>query len=222
MARQPMRLVIVRHGETEWTLSGRHTGITDLSLTANGRHEAAALSPILQRILQGQGVVVVSSPRRRATETAALALPEHRVSIDPLVAEYDYGDFEGLTSQRIRDLAPGWDIWRDGCLGGESTADVGRRADEFLHTRTENDAWPVVVVTHGHFSRILAARALGLGPEYGRLFSSATAAISLIEDRHGERCIGLWNANAELLADTAEAPDRLVVPRHSSLAPPAG
>lgn len=217
-ARPRMQLVIVRHGETDWTLTGRYTGITDVGLTANGRREAASMSRLLQCVLHGQRAVLVSSPSRRATETAALALPEHRVIVDPLVAEYDYGEFEGLTAQQIRRQAPGWDIWRDGCPGGESTEDVGRRADEFLHTHAK-DGPRSVVVTHGHFSRILAARALGLAPEYGRLFASATASVSLIEDHHGERCVGLWNADAALLADTDDAPTR---PGPDVLVPAAG
>ncbi|MEO9221102.1 MAG: histidine phosphatase family protein [Mycobacteriaceae bacterium] len=199
-----MRLVIIRHGETDWTVNGRYTSSTDVGLTANGREQGASLRVLVQRVLHGQRAVLVCSPRRRATATAALALPAHRVIIDPLVAEYDYGRYEGLTAQQIRHLAPGWDIWIDGCPGGENAADVGRRADAFLRSRAENGTWPVVVITHGHFSRILAARALGLAPEYGRLFASATAAVSLIEDHHGERCIGLWNADAQLLAGAAD------------------
>lgn len=192
-------MVIVRHGETAWSLAGRFTGTTDVGLTAHGRQQAASLPPFLERVLHGQRAVLVSSPRKRGTETAALALPAYRMTVDALVAEYDYGDYDGLTADQILEMAPGWNIWRDGCPGGESTADVGRRADAFLHGHAENGAQPVVVVTHGHFSRILAARALGLAPEYGRLFASATAAVSLIEDHRGERCIGLWNADAALL-----------------------
>lgn len=200
-----MRLVIVRHGETDWTLAGRLTGTTEVGLTANGRDQAAALSPLLEGVLHGERPVLVTSPRKRATETAALALSCHRLRVEPLVAEYDYGDYEGLTEEEVRQRKPGWDIWRDGCTGGETTAEVGRRADAFLHAYTENGTQPVVVVTHGHLSRILAARALGLDPEHGRLFASATAAVSLIEDHHGERCIGLWNLDVTLLTATATA-----------------
>jgi broad specificity phosphatase PhoE len=217
-----MRLLIVRHGETDWTASGRYTGSTDVALTANGRHQSASLRSLLERVLHGQRPVLVSSPRRRATETAALALPAQRMTVDPLVAEYDYGDYEGLTGEQIRHLAPGWDIWRDGCPHGESTANVGRRADAFLHAHAGDDSQPVVVVTHGHFSRILAARALGLAPEYGRLFASATAAVSLIEDHHGERCIGLWNADTALLADTADPTAHAGEPGSAALVPIAG
>jgi broad specificity phosphatase PhoE len=194
-----MRLIIVRHGETDWTLAGRYTGASDVPLTAHGRREASSLPPLLQHVLRGHNPVVVSSPRQRATDTAALAVPDCDVSIDPLVAEYDYGDYEGLTSEQIRSRSPGWNIWRDGCPHGESTTDVGRRADMFLNTTVENCPGALVVVTHGHFSRILAARALGLGVQYGRLFASVPASVSLIEDHHGERCIGLWNVDTSLL-----------------------
>ena len=203
-ARHPMRLVIVRHGETDWTLAGRHTGTTDLSLTAVGRIQAASLGSLLARVIDGQHAVLFSSPRRRATETAALALPGHLATIDPLIAEYDYGNYEGLTTEQIGQLMPGWDLWRDGCPNGESTADVGQRADAFIHAHAGSGTQPVVVVTHGHFSRILAARALGLAPECGRLFASSTAAVSLIEDYRGEPCVGLWNVDAVLLADPTD------------------
>ena len=193
-----MKLVIVRHGGTEWTLSGRYTGTTDLPLTPNGRRQAALLAPVVERVLAGDNALAFSSPRRRATATAALALPCRPITVDPLVAEYHYGDYEGLTDDQIRLLAPGWDIWRDGCPNGESTDDVGVRADTFLGAHVVRCAEPVVVVTHGHFSRILAARALGLGAENGRLFASVTASISVIEDYHGERCIGRWNVDAAL------------------------
>ncbi len=150
--KRQMRLVLVGHGESDWTVAGRYTGTT----------------------------------------------------VEPLVAEYDYGDYEGVTAEQISHKAPGWDIWRDGCPGGELISDVGRRPDAFLHAYTEDGTQPVVVSTHGHLSRILAARALGLATECGRLSASATAALSLLEDHHRERCVGLWNANAALLADTTD------------------
>jgi broad specificity phosphatase PhoE len=194
-----MRLIIVRHGETDWTLAGRYTGSTDVPLTAHGRREATSLALLLEHLLGGHDPVVVSSPRQRATATAALALPQCQVVIDPLVSEYDYGDYEGLTSEQILLRAPGWDIWSDGCPHGESTPDVGARADVFLRTTVENCRAPLIVATHGHFSRILAARALGLAAEYGRLFASVPGSVSLIEDHHGERCVGLWNADTALV-----------------------
>lgn len=141
-----MRLVIVRHGETDWTLAGRYTGTTDLGLTANGRQQAASLPQPIDRVLHGQRAVLVSGPRQRAAETAALGLPAHRMTFEPLVAGYDYGDYGGLTAAQIRQAAPGLDIWRDGCPDRESTTDVGRRADAFLHAHAEKGTQPVVVV----------------------------------------------------------------------------
>ncbi len=200
-----MRLIIVRDDETDWALAGRYTGATDVLLTANGRREATSLPSLIEHVSGGRSPVVVSSPRQRAAvATATLALPECDLSIDPLVAEYDYGDYEGLTSEQIRRRAPGWDIWRDGCPHGESTPEVGRRADAFLRTTVQKCAGPLIVVTHGHFSRILAARALGLAPEWGRLFASVPASLSLIEEHHGERCLGLWNVAAAMLEHPAD------------------
>ncbi len=128
--------------------------------------------------------------------------PPRPITVDPLVAEYQYGDYEDLTDDQIRLLASGWDICRDGCPHGESTDDVGMRADAFLDEHVAKCSEPVVVVTHGHLSRILAARALGLIAEYARLFASVTASISVIQNYHGERCIRRWNADAALLGDS--------------------
>ncbi|MET3808473.1 putative phosphoglycerate mutase [Nakamurella sp. UYEF19] len=201
-----MRLIIVRHGETDWTLTGRYTGGTDLALTAKGRTQAAALAPVLANVLRGRDPVVVTSPRQRAIQTITLALPGHQMDIDPLVAEFDYGDYEGLTGEHIRRRAPGWDIWRDGCPHGESTPDVGTRADRLLAGVVPDGTQPLVVVTHGHFSRILAARAIGLAPKYGRLFASTTASVSLVEDHDSERCLGLCNADSGLLQNSTHGP----------------
>lgn len=164
------------------------------------------MTSLLERVLDGQPGALVSSPLRSATETAQLALPAQHMAVDPLVGEYDCGGYEGPTAQQIPQLAPGWDIWRDGCPDGESTADVGRRADVFFRAHADHGTQPVVV-THGHFSRILAARALGLAPECGRLFASTTATVSLIEDRDGEVCLGLWNVDTALLGDAVEQAD---------------
>jgi probable phosphoglycerate mutase len=192
-----VRLIIIRHGETDWTRSGQHTGVTDLALTENGRRQAASLGSLVDDLLGGERPVVYSSPRKRAIETADLALPDRQFALEPLVAEYDYGDYEGLTGRQIALRAPGWDIWRDGCPGGESTDDVGTRADTFLGERVENATGPVIVVSHGHFSRILAARALRLPAESGSLFASATGSVSMIEEYHGRPCIGVWNLCAD-------------------------
>ena len=192
-----MELIIVRHGETEWTISGQHTGLTDLPLTPNGRRQAARLQPLAARILDDQSPVVYTCPRRRSVDTAELAFPARPAALEPLLAEYDYGDYGGLTSAQITDQRPGWDIWRDGCPHGESTDEVGARADTFLRQTVGTSPHTIVVVTHGHFSRILAASALGLAARQGQLFASDTASISVIGDHHAKRCIQLWNMTAE-------------------------
>jgi probable phosphoglycerate mutase len=193
-----VELVIVRHGETEWTITGRFTGTTEVPLTADGRRQVVSLHRILSGVLKGRSPVVLSSPRGRARESAGLALPDSHALVDPLLAEFDYGTYEGLTPTEVVDRRPGWNIWRDGCPEGESVEEVGVRARQFLESTVAHAPGPVVVVTHGHFSRILAATALGLAPAQGRLLASATASVSLVEDHHGERCIGLWNVSADL------------------------
>ena len=191
-----MELIIVRHGETEWTLSGQHTGLTDIPLTANGKREAKRLAPILVRLFDGRFPVVFTSPRLRAIETAKLSMPDLHFTVEPLLAEYGYGKYEGLTLMQIQALAPGWDIWRDGCPDGETTADVGARADAFLASRVDNEDAPVVAVTHGHFSPILASRALHRPPEDGSIFTSSTASVSVIKTRHDRPSLHLWNMTA--------------------------
>lgn len=114
-----MELITVRHGEIKWTVSGRYTGVTDIALTPNGRRQTVSLRPLLDCVMSGQTPAVYLSPRDRATETAELALPAARAVIEPLISEYDYGDYEGLTPDQISALTPGWDIWRDRCPGGE-------------------------------------------------------------------------------------------------------
>ncbi len=198
-----MELVIVRHGETAWTISGQHTGATDLPLTERGRRQAAALRPVLDAVLRGRHAVVFASPRRRTRETAGLALPAVEAAVDPRVAEYDYGAYEGLTHDQIVAVHPRWDIWRDGCPAGESMAAAGARADACLQDYAAVGPCPVVVFTHGHFSRILTARALGLAPEAGRIFGSATAAVSVVGEYRDEPCVDLWNASADLVEDVA-------------------
>ena len=191
-----MELIILRHGETAWTLSGQHTGTTEISLTPGGREEAAAVRPFLGRLLHGKRAVVYCSPRERAVETAGLALPDEELRIEPLVAEFDYGEYEGLTGAEIQERAPGWSIWRDGCPGGESPGDVGARAERFLAGRIRGVADTAVVVTHGHFSRILAVTAVGRPAPDGEMFASSTASIAVIRERDGRRAIALWNWTA--------------------------
>jgi probable phosphoglycerate mutase len=175
-------LVIVRHADTDWTVSGQHTGRTDLALNEAGRAKALGLREALDR---REYAAVWSSPLQRALETARLT------GFDPLVreqlAEWDYGDYEGLTTAQIHERAPGWDLWRDGCPGGESAAAVGGRADAVLAALPrEGD---VLVFSHGHLLRVLTARWLGLDAQAGALFVLAPAAIGVLGHEHGRRVL---------------------------------
>lgn len=196
-----MELIIVRHGETQWTLTGRYTGTTGIGLTDNGRHEAASLRPLLDVALRGRRAAVYTSPMRRALDTAALALTEAHAAVNPLLAEFDYGAYEGLTTAEIEAVNPGWDIWRDGCPDGEQTAAVGARADTFLRDAVAPAPGPVIVFSHGHMSRILAARALRLDASGGHIFASVTASVSTVAGYHGERCIEQWGVTPDLIGE---------------------
>ena len=187
-----MRLLILRHGETAWTLAGRHTGFTDLPLTVVGRDEARSQQPTLKRLLAGETPLLVVSPRRRTTETADYALPGCERNTEPLLREYEYGDYEGLTLEEIQARAPGWDIWHDGCPGGETTEAVAARADRFLE-KVRTAPGPVVAVTHGHMSRILAVRAVGVPGRCGGALGSATGSLSMVQEHRGRPELSLWN-----------------------------
>jgi broad specificity phosphatase PhoE len=175
-------LVIVRHADTDWTQSGQHTGRTDLPLNEIGRTRARGL----RGRLDGRTFAAVwSSPLVRARETAALLgfSPQPKADLE----EWDYGDYEGLTTEQIRERAPGWDLWRDGCPGGEDAAAVGARADVVLAALPpEGD---VLVFSHGHMLRVLTARWLSLPPADGALIAIAPAAIGMLGHEHGRRVL---------------------------------
>ena len=185
---QQHRLLLLRHGETEWSKSGRHTSRTDLDLTDTGREQAKLAAEALAD-LQLQNPLVVSSPRQRAQVTAELAgLTVDEVS--PLLAEWDYGDYEGITTPQIRETVPDWLVWTHGCPSGESVADVSTRADRaielalgYLETRD------VVFVGHGHFSRSMLTRWVQLPLAEGIRFSMEAASIAVCGFEHGVRQI---------------------------------
>ena len=194
-----MELVLVRHGETEWSRTGQHTGSTDLDLVDRGRAQAREITPTLTKLLGGRRAgAVYTSPLRRAAITAAIACPRVEARTCDLIREYQYGDYEGLTSKEIRTRVPGWDIWRDGCPNGEQTPEVGARADRFLTEYAERNTL-VIAFSHGHMIRILAARALGLEACQGHLFAVDTASVSVIKDVGGKRVIALWNLVGDLI-----------------------
>jgi probable phosphoglycerate mutase len=177
------RLYLLRHGQTEWSLSGRHTGRTDLPLTARGRELARAAGAL--PAAPGKPVLVLSSPRTRARDTAELAgLRVDRV--EPRLAEWDYGDYEGVTTEDIRRTVPGWTVWTHPCPGGESAAQVQARADALLADVTpELAAGDVVLVGHGHFSRVLLARWIGLGSTEGVRFAMDAPAWAMLGHERG-------------------------------------
>lgn len=187
------RVVIVRHGETEWSASGQHTGSTDIPLTAEGEAAARALGARLEA-LGVSPTRVLSSPRQRAIATATLAGLAENLEITDLLAELDYGDYEGRTTVEIREERPAWDLFRDGCPGGETLDAAGRRADRLLAELVPEDGTgDVVVVGHGHFSRILGARYIGMPVPDARYLGLSTASISLLGHEHEWRAIHLWN-----------------------------
>jgi probable phosphoglycerate mutase len=186
-------LVLVRHGETEWSRTGRHTGRTDVPLTPLGDKQAAALAPMLAALLAGRPpALVLTSPRVRARRTAELAgLP---AGVEPDLAEWEYGKYEGLTTPQIRQNRPEWTIWTGDPPGGETAAQVGARVDRLLaRVHAALPAGDVVLFAHGHVGRVVAARYLGLPAAGGRLFALEPAAPCLLDTEHGSPVISRWN-----------------------------
>lgn len=185
-----VRALLLRHGETEWSRTGRHTGRTDLPLDEEGRRRARELGAALGGL---EFTRVLVSPLRRARETAELARIQGPTEICDDLAEWDYGEYEGRTSTEIQVERPGWTIWDGGVVGGETVEEVGARADRViaLVRGLEGD---VALVAHGHILRILAARWTGLDPRAGRLFVLGTAGISRLGHEHGTPAITLWNS----------------------------
>jgi probable phosphoglycerate mutase len=182
-------LVLARHGETEWSINGRHTGRTDLPLTDRGRQLAELLAPALAG---RRFALVLTSPLQRAVETCRLAgLGELAEARDDL-REWDYGEYEGLTTAAIREARPGWSLWRDGCPGGESAADVGARADRVIAEARSADG-DAAVFGHGHMLRVLAARWLGLPASNGALFALGTGTLSTLGYEREAPVMLRWN-----------------------------
>lgn len=192
MAATSDEVVLVRHGETEWSRAGKHTGRTDVPLTARGRQEAEAVGGLLR----GRSfALVATSPLARAVETCRLAGFGASAERWPELAEWDYGGYDGLTTAAIRSRHPGWTLWRDGVAGGETIAQVGARADLAI-ARLRSVGGSAAVFAHGHFLRVLAARWLDLPPADGRFFVLDSGTVSTLGYEHEAAAIRLWNQRA--------------------------
>jgi probable phosphoglycerate mutase len=181
---------LIRHGETEWSLNGRHTGVSDIPLTENGRRVARLWQPYAA---SREFALVLSSPLQRARQTCELAGLGTQAQLEDGLREWNYGEFEGLTPQQIRALRPGWLIFRDGCPGGESPADIAARVDRVIE-RIRSAAGDVAAFAHGHVLRVLGARWLGLAASAGSQFLLETATLCVLSSYHGVPAVKRWNA----------------------------
>jgi probable phosphoglycerate mutase len=187
-------VVLVRHGETEWSSLGRHTGRTDVRLDARGRREAEAVGA---QLAGRRFALVLTSPRSRALETCRVAGYAEAAQVRDDLAEWDYGDYEGRTTAEIREERPGWSLWDEGVPGGETLVEVGARADRVLD-ELRASVRDVLVFSHGHLLRVLAARWLGLQPAAGKLFALDPATISVLGHEHEWPVLREWNLGREV------------------------
>ena len=188
----PAQIAVVRHGQTEWSLNGRHTGTTDIPLTAHGREEATAAAPLVQGMAIDR---VVCSPLQRARATCDLLGLGLEPTIDADLVEWNYGIYEGITTQEIRETIPDWTVWFGGCPEGETPDEVAARVDRVIAAAREAGG-TTLVVAHGHVLRVLTARWLGLPPQDGRFFRLDTATVSLLGWERETPVVLRWNARA--------------------------
>jgi len=193
----PARLLLIRHGETEWSRTRRHTGRTDIPLEPEGEDMARAVGP---RVAAEDFAIVLSSPLRRAWRTAELAGLGDLAQREDDLQEWDYGDYEGRSTAEIREERPGWDVWHDGCPGGETVDEVGVRADRVIARAlaATGDDGTAALVAHGHLLRILAARWIELEASGGGRLALSTAAVCELGFERERRVIGRWNDTSHL------------------------
>jgi len=189
MAERKPHVVLVRHGETEWSADGRHTGRTDIPLTDEGRRQATALGGCLK---EWTFALVLASPLQRATETCRLAGLGGAMQIRDDLREWDYGEFEGRTTAAIRTARPRWTVWTDSVPGGETANQVGRRADRLI-AESRAATGDVALFSHGHILRVLATRWIDLAPDRGRSLALETATISVLGYERETSVITRWN-----------------------------
>ncbi len=192
MSDELCQVFLARHGETEWTITGQHTGRTDLPLTGRGERNARSLGVRLEGVEFDR---VLTSPLQRARRTCELAGFGARAELEPDLVEWDYGAYEGRTSKEIRVERPGWDVFQDGCPGGETPDAVGVRADRVLARLRPSPGGRILLFGHGHFFRVLAARWIMLAASDARHFVLSTAALSILgyENSLADPAILLWN-----------------------------
>ena len=188
VAREDRRIYLLRHGETEWSRLGKHTSVTDISLTENGRAAAQRLHSVLANETFG---LVLTSPMRRARDTCELAGLGEAAIVEPDLMEWNYGDYEGLTTSEIRSKRPDWSLFRDGCPGGESPEQVASRAERIISKMTERQ---VALFAHGHIFRVLAARWINLPASHGERFLLDTATLSVLGYYYQTPAVKIWNA----------------------------
>lgn len=189
-----LQIFLCRHGETEWTNSGRHTSISDIPLTEDGKTQAVLLG---KRLTGVHFHKVFVSPMLRAEETCNLAGQSHAKIIEPGAMEWDYGEYEGLTTAQILEKNPDWNLFDQGAPGGESPDEVSARADHFLKILSK-ETGRVAVFSHAHFSRVLAARWIGEEAQIGQRFFLSVGSISILGYEHERRVIQLWNDTGHL------------------------
>jgi probable phosphoglycerate mutase len=190
VTQEDQKVYLLRHGETEWSLNGRHTGVTDIPLTENGRAIARLLQPILAK---ETFALVLTSPLQRARETCEIAGLGKVATVESDLIEWNYGEYEGLTTNQIRETRPGWSVFNDGCPGGESPEQVGARADRVLAKIRAADG-NIALFGHGHFSRVLAGRWINLPASYGENFLLDTATLSVLGYYRESPAFKIWNA----------------------------
>jgi probable phosphoglycerate mutase len=181
---------LIRHGETEWSLSGQHTGSTDIPLTDHGEAVARLLAPVLA---DRNFSLVLCSPLQRARRTCELAGLGEQANIDPDLAEWNYGSYEGLKPSAIHEQHPGWLVFRDGCPDGESPAEVGERVDRVIRRVRENGG-RVALFAHGHVFRVFVARWIELSPSHGAHFLLDTSTLTILSYYRGIPAVKCWNA----------------------------
>jgi len=192
VAESTQRVVLIRHGETEWSLSGQHTGRTDIPLTPNGERMAAQVG---RALADRHFALILTSPLQRAKQTCQIAGFGDLAEVRDDLMEWDYGAYEGLTTPQIWAQRPGWSLWRDGCPDGEDAAQMGARADRTIAEARAADG-DVALFAHGHILRVLTARWLGSPPTDGKLYVLATGTISTLGYERDQAALLAWNTPA--------------------------